>query len=152
RVGSYAEQGGPRHPGNGPRREVPRRADHRPGGDGARGEARHITLEERVALKFLLPNHASRPDASARFLREAQAAVKIKSEHVARVSDHGTLDSGAPYMVMEFLEGKDLSRMLEASGALPIAEAIDYVLQACEAIAEAHGHGIIHRDLKPANL
>jgi len=78
--------------------------------------------------------------------------VKIKGEHVARVSDVGTLDTGAPYMVMEFLEGSDLAQKLERSGPLPVSEAVDYIIQACEAIAEAHTHSIVHRDLKPANL
>jgi serine/threonine-protein kinase len=115
-------------------------------------EARHIALDERVALKFLLPDYAQHPEASARFLREARAAVKIKSEHVARVSDVGTLDSGAPYMVMEYLEGSDLSNVLVKAGTLSIPDAVDYIVQGCEAIAEAHGYGIVHRDLKPANL
>ncbi|HEY4121174.1 MAG TPA: serine/threonine-protein kinase [Byssovorax sp.] len=122
------------------------------GGMGLVVEAKHIALDERVALKFLLPDYASHPEAAARFLREARAAVKIKSEHVARVSDVGTLDNGSPYMVMEFLEGSDLSQVLEKRGVLAIPEAIDYVVQGCEAIAEAHSHGIVHRDLKPANL
>lgn len=115
-------------------------------------EARHITLDERVALKFLLPEYAKHPEASARFLREARAAVKIKSEHVARVSDVGTLDSGAPYMVMEFLDGADLAHTLQKTGVLQVEDALDYIIQACEAIAEAHTYGIVHRDLKPANL
>jgi serine/threonine-protein kinase len=115
-------------------------------------QATHVQLEERVAVKFLLDEYAKHPESSARFLREARAAVKIKSEHVARVIDVGTLESGAPYMVMEFLSGRDLSAVLEAQGALPISDAVDYILQACEAIAEAHAAGIVHRDLKPANL
>src|SRR5262249_26556681 len=92
------------------------------------------------------------PDAVARFLREARAAVRIKSEHVARVSDVGQLESGAPYMVMEYLEGGDLHRWLTQLGALPIEQAVEFVLQACEALAEAHVLGIVHRDLKPSNL
>lgn len=115
-------------------------------------EARHIALDERVALKFLLAEYAHHPEAATRFLREARAAVKIKSEHVARVSDVGTLDSGAPYMVMEYLDGSDLSQVLETRGNLPIDDAIDFLIQGCEAIAEAHSYGIVHRDLKPANL
>ena len=122
------------------------------GGMGVVVEARHIALDDRVALKFLLPEHSQNPEAAARFLREARAAVKIKSEHVARVSDVGTLDSGAPYMVMEFLEGADLSQTLERLGVLQVEDAVDYITQGCEAIAEAHQHGIVHRDLKPANL
>ncbi len=122
------------------------------GGMGVVVEARHMALDERVALKFLLPEYAKHPEAAARFLREARNAVRIKSEHVARVSDVGTLDSGAPYMVMEYLEGRDLAGVLEKSGVIAISDAVDYVIQGCEAIAEAHSHGIVHRDLKPANL
>jgi serine/threonine-protein kinase len=85
-------------------------------------------------------------------MREARAAVKIKNEHVARVSDVGQLEGGAPYIVMEYLEGLDLAGWLEKHGALPVELAVDFVLQACEAIAEAHALGIVHRDLKPANL
>jgi serine/threonine-protein kinase len=122
------------------------------GGMGMVVEARHIALDERFALKFLLPEYATHPEASTRFQREARAASKLKSEHVARVSDVSTLEGGAPYMVMEFLEGSDLSHLLEKQGPLPVADAVDYIIQGCEAIAEAHGLGIVHRDLKPANL
>jgi tRNA A-37 threonylcarbamoyl transferase component Bud32 len=122
------------------------------GGMGMVVEAHHIVLDERVALKFLLTDYALNPDASARFLREGKAAAKIKSEHVARIHDASTLDTGVPYMMMEFLEGRDLAKTLDLVGALPVSDAIDYILQACEAIAEAHSLGIIHRDLKPANL
>ena len=122
------------------------------GGMGVVVEARHIALDERVALKFLLPDFAQVPEAAQRFLREAKNAVKIKSEHVARVSDVGTLESGAPYMVMEYLEGRDLSGVLEQTGVLGVSDACDYIIQGCEAIAEAHSYGIVHRDLKPANL
>src|SRR6266852_3805455 len=79
------------------------------GGMGVVVAATHLQLDERVALKFLLPDALSNPEAVERFAREARAAVKIKSEHVARVSDVGTLEHGAPYMVMEYLEGGDLS-------------------------------------------
>lgn len=88
-----------------------------------------------------------------RFLREARAAVRIQSEHVARVLDVGELTNGSPYMVMEFLSGRDLADELDQPGeVLPVEVAIDYVLQASEAVAEAHSLGVIHRDLKPANL
>ncbi|HVU00289.1 MAG TPA: serine/threonine-protein kinase [Polyangiaceae bacterium] len=109
-------------------------------------------LERRVAIKFLLPEYAQHQEASARFLREARAAVKIQSDHVARVIDVGTLDTGSPYMVMEYLEGKDLAGVLEDRQTLPVEEAVAHVLEACDAIAEAHSVGIVHRDLKPANL
>ena len=114
--------------------------------------AQHTQLRQKVAIKFLLPEAAKRAGRSERFLREARAAVAIQSEHVARVLDVGMLDDGSPYMVMEYLTGSDLGDVLTQRGPLPIAEAVDYVLQACEAVAEAHALGIIHRDLKPANL
>jgi eukaryotic-like serine/threonine-protein kinase len=122
------------------------------GGMGVVVAAQHVQLAQRVALKFLLPEACSHGEAVARFLREARAAVQIQSEHVARVSDVGQLDNGAPYMVMEFLHGSDLGATLAARGPLPVLEAVDYVLQAMEAVAEAHSIGIVHRDLKPANL
>ncbi len=122
------------------------------GGMGVVVAAWHVELEQRVAVKFLLPQFAQDKSASERFRREARAAVKIRSEHVARVIDVGTLEDGGPYMVMEYLEGKDLQTELEQVGCFEIQEAIEFVLQACLAMAEAHAKGMIHRDLKPANL
>jgi serine/threonine-protein kinase len=120
------------------------------GGMGVVVAAMHLELHQRVAIKFLLDG--ATPEIVERFLREARAAVRLKSEHVARVTDVGKLESGAPYMVMEYLEGTDLSGLLRQNGALAIEEAVEYVLHACEAIAESHSIGIVHRDLKPANL
>jgi eukaryotic-like serine/threonine-protein kinase len=122
------------------------------GGMGVVVAAYHLMLERRVAVKFLLPDAMLNPEVVARFAREARAAVKIESEHVARVIDVGELPNGSPYMVMEYLEGSDLARVVTQRGALPVEEAVNYVLQASEALAEAHAHGIVHRDLKPANL
>lgn len=122
------------------------------GGMGIVVAAWHQELEQRVAVKFLLPEIAERSDASERFRREARAAVKIRSEHVARVLDVGTLDGVAPYMVMEYLDGHDLSEELRSRRMLPVSESVDFILQASEAVAEAHASGIVHRDLKPANL
>ncbi len=122
------------------------------GGMGVVVAAKHLSLGERVAIKFLLPQALERPDVVARFNQEARAAAKLKSDHVARVNDTGTLESGAPFMIMEYLEGQDLGAVLREQGALAIDVAVDYVLQACEALAEAHAAGIIHRDLKPGNL
>jgi serine/threonine-protein kinase len=122
------------------------------GGMGVVVSAHHIHLDEQVAIKFLLPEALGNPEAVARFAREARAAVKIKSQHVARVIDVGTLETGAPYMVMEHLQGSDLSTWLTQKGALAVEQAVEFILQAGEAVAEAHGLGIVHRDLKPANL
>jgi serine/threonine-protein kinase len=112
--------------------------------------ARHVHLDQRVAIKLLLSHYARDQATVSRFLREGQAAARIKSEHVVRVHDVGVLPEG-PYMVLELLEGMDLGDRV-AAGRLPIPIAVDYVLQAGEAIAEAHALGIIHRDLKPSNL
>jgi tRNA A-37 threonylcarbamoyl transferase component Bud32 len=122
------------------------------GGMGVVVAAMHLQLEKRVALKFVLPDHVQSPETVERFAREARAASKLQSEHVARVLDVGTLENGSPYMVMEYLEGRDLGQEVDTRGPLPFAEAAEYVLQACEAIAEAHALGIVHRDLKPQNL
>ncbi|MEO6420435.1 MAG: protein kinase [Polyangiaceae bacterium] len=112
----------------------------------------HIHLEERVAIKLLLPAIATNPEYVSRFLREGRAAIKIRSEHVGRVIDVGKPADGAPYLVMEYLQGTDLSRVIEDRGRMPIMVAVDYLLQAGEALAEAHAMGTIHRDLKPGNL
>jgi serine/threonine-protein kinase len=122
------------------------------GGMGVVVAAHHRQLEQKVAIKFLLPEMLTNPEIVARFAREARAAVRIKSEHVARVADVGTLENGAPYMVMEYLEGTDLSAFLQQHGRLAVPQSVEFMLQACEAIAEAHALGIVHRDLKPANL
>ncbi|MBX3197193.1 MAG: protein kinase [Labilithrix sp.] len=121
------------------------------GGMGYVVAARHLQLGQTVALKFMREEVVS-SDYKSRFLREARNTVRLKSKHVSRVLDVGALEGGSPYMVMEYLEGVDLSDLLQKRGPFPTAEACDYIIQACEAIAEAHGHGIVHRDLKPANL
>jgi eukaryotic-like serine/threonine-protein kinase len=122
------------------------------GGMGVVVAATHVQLNTQVALKFLLPEALRDSKVVERFVREARSAVQIQSEHVARVIDVATLPTGSPYMVMEFLEGQDLAGVLTQSGPLPVAQAVGYVLEACEAVAEAHSLGIVHRDLKPANL
>jgi eukaryotic-like serine/threonine-protein kinase len=123
-------------------------------GSGAMGvvvAAWHVELAQRVAVKFVRPEAMELRDAEERFRREARAAARIRSEHVGRVMDVG-VDGTIPYMVMEFLEGHDLADEILRRGPLPLAEAAGYVLEAIEALAEAHTTGIIHRDLKPANL
>jgi eukaryotic-like serine/threonine-protein kinase len=114
--------------------------------------ARHLELDERVAIKFIRSEMQQLPGVLSRFAREAKAAVSIKSEHVAKVFDVGTDDGIGPYIVMEYLEGRDLGAVLEFEGRLPIRRAVHYVMQACEALAVAHSAGITHRDIKPENL
>ena len=123
------------------------------GGMGFVYAARHLNLNELVAVKVLHPKVAVDEESTERFLREARACVKIKNEHVVKVLDVFTGDMlTPPYILMEFLEGAELGKVLAEHGPMPIQMAVDYLLQACEAIAEAHAYGIIHRDIKPANL
>jgi tRNA A-37 threonylcarbamoyl transferase component Bud32 len=122
------------------------------GGMGIVVAASQLSLERTVAIKLIRGERVEQSLAVERLLREAKAAASIQSEHVARVLDVGMLDSGVPFIVMEYLEGHDLDTLLRRDGPLPPSLAIDYLLQACEAIAEAHRNGIVHRDLKPANV
>lgn len=122
------------------------------GGMGVVLAARHKTLRQLVAIKVLLPDAPVATTAVARFIREGRAAAALRSEHVVRVLDVDQLEDGMPYMVMEYLDGRDLAAELRSRGALPVATAASYVIQACAALAEAHSQGIVHRDLKPANL
>jgi serine/threonine protein kinase len=122
------------------------------GGMGMVVAARHVQLGQRVALKFMLKEAMDDPSNAERFAREARAAVRLQSPHTARVLDVGKLKNGEPYMVMEYLDGKDLDEVVRAHGPMPPFMAVDYMLQACEAFAEAHSLGMIHRDIKPKNL
>jgi len=123
------------------------------GGMGIVASAWHLELRTRVALKVLLPSALVDEDAMERFAREASTVSRMRGEHVVRVMDVGKLpDGGPPYIVMEHLEGEDLQTLLERRGALEVTEAVGYLLEVCEGIAEAHALGVIHRDLKPANL
>jgi eukaryotic-like serine/threonine-protein kinase len=122
------------------------------GGMGVVVAARHIQLDAPVALKFMTDEALADHALVTRFLREARATARLRGEHVIRVSDVGELDSGAPYMVMEHLQGQDLAALLASLGPPPIASAVEYVIQACEGLDEAHRAGIVHRDIKPSNL
>ncbi len=122
------------------------------GGMGVVVQATHLDLDRAVALKFIRGEHADNPELAERFALEARAAARLKSEHACRVLDVGRLDTGTQYIVMELLEGEDLAARLARDGRLPTEQAIDWLLQASEAVAEAHSLGIVHRDLKPENL
>lgn len=112
----------------------------------------HVVLEQPIAIKVVRPEYSHHPEAVARFLNEARAIARLRGIHVARVLDTGRIENGPPYMVLEYLEGRDLRTLLESEGPLELERAVDYVLQICEAMAEAHSLGVIHRDLKPENL
>jgi serine/threonine-protein kinase len=124
----------------------------RAGGMGVVAAGRYPELDQEVAIKFMLPELAAHEVLSARFLREARLAAKVKSPHFVRVFDFGRIQSGVPYIVMEMLAGRDLRDEIAARGALPVEESVDYLLQAAVGIAEIHSYGVVHRDLKPSNL
>ena len=113
----------------------------------------HQALDAQVAVKFIHPDLVKRvPGVAARFRREASASAKIKSPHVVRSFDHGEMDDGTPFIVMELLEGESLSERLERSGKLTWTEIDLIVKQVARALRKAHKLGIVHRDLKPDNL
>jgi serine/threonine-protein kinase len=122
------------------------------GAMGAVFAARHELLGRPVALKLMSQEHADSSESITRFFNEARAAARIESEHIARILDMGLTDRGSPFIVLELLEGADLSQILESRGPLPVSEVVGWIVQALEAMAEAHSLGIVHRDLKPANL
>jgi serine/threonine-protein kinase len=127
------------------------------GGMGVVVAAMHLQLDKMVALKFMHEAASMDPEVAARFAREAKAAARLHTRHISKVLDVGNLENGAPYMVMEFLEGSDLRELMKqrkaaGKGPLPVSRAVNYIVQACLGMAEAHAHGFIHRDLKPPNL
>jgi eukaryotic-like serine/threonine-protein kinase len=123
------------------------------GGMGLVVAAEHMQLGETVALKFLTRMTEDVAEFRSRFVREARVTAKLRGEHIARTLDFGLLEDGVPFMVMEYLEGTDLHKMMRATGTgLPVEQAVDFIVQACEGLAEAHCLGVVHRDLKPSNL
>lgn len=123
-------------------------------GAGALGivyKARHVELERLVAIKVIRPDAARDAVARRHFAREARALSALHNEHIVRVHDAGTLDSGLPYLVMDLLEGSTLRGLLD-NGPLPPRLALEIALQVCSALGEAHRAGIIHRDVRPENV
>jgi serine/threonine-protein kinase len=122
------------------------------GGMGVVLRATHLELNCPVAIKLIRPEHTGNEEVIGRLLAEARIAAGLRSKHVNHVLDVGRTAHGIPYLVLEYMEGSDLRAHLQQRGRLPITEAVDCVLQTCEALAEAHAFGIVHRDLKPENL
>jgi serine/threonine protein kinase len=122
------------------------------GGMGVVLRATHLELNCPVAIKLIRPEHTGNEEVIARLLAEARIAAGLRSKHVNHVLDVGRTAHGIPYLVLEYMEGSDLRAHLQRRGRLPITEAVDCVMQSCEALAEAHAFGIVHRDLKPENL
>ncbi len=121
-------------------------------GRGAALQVVHIELGHHGVLKYLLPEASVFPEAVAHFSRGARSASRIQSEHAARITDVGRLENGSPYVVSELLRGSTLREISRVRGPLSVAEAVDAVLQAGEAVAEAHALGIVHQGLNPSNL
>ena len=124
-------------------------------GEGGMGQvyaAHHLLLDKSIAIKVLSREVSQNPEHVTRFLNEARLAAKIRSPHVCSVMDVGQLDDGRPFLVMELLEGGDLSSALRARGTFPIWDIVDIALGALEGLVHAHVRGIVHRDLKPSNL
>jgi serine/threonine-protein kinase len=122
------------------------------GGMGEVYEARHVVVGRRFAVKLLHPHLAQGSSAVARFLREARAAGSLENPHIAAVVDFATTRDGLPFLVMEYLEGRSLGRLLSSEGPLPVPRAVSLLLQICRGLEAAHRAGIVHRDLKPDNL
>jgi serine/threonine-protein kinase len=121
------------------------------GGMGVVLEAADELTGGAVAIKLLSPHLIGSVQVD-RFFREARAGAKVASQHVARVLDFGTIGGRQPFMVMECLRGRDLGERLRREKRIPLGEVADCMIQACEALAHAHGEGIVHRDIKPSNL
>jgi tRNA A-37 threonylcarbamoyl transferase component Bud32 len=122
------------------------------GGMGSVWVADHLALHTEVVVKFMSSELLDNPEAVGRFKREAAAASQVKSPHVVHTLDHGVTDKGAPYIVMEYLEGEDLARRIESRGALPPQDVLSIVVQLARALVRAHERGIVHRDIKPNNI
>lgn len=121
------------------------------GGMGQVWEAKNQLTERRVAIKFMLPELATSPDTVQRFFREAKASARIDHPSIVDVLDLGTLEDGAPFMVMEYLDGRSLEAIIDREPLQPIQIAA-VMLDVAHALAAAHAAGIVHRDLKPANI
>ncbi|HSU38920.1 MAG TPA: serine/threonine-protein kinase [Polyangiaceae bacterium] len=122
------------------------------GGMGAVYLCRHVSLGQKVAIKFIHPELSTSEEVRRRFDTEAKAAAAIKSRHAVSVIDHGVADNGQPFIVMEYLEGQSLEQALRERGRLPLDEVIEIVVQVARALEQAHAAGIVHRDLKPDNI
>jgi tRNA A-37 threonylcarbamoyl transferase component Bud32 len=122
------------------------------GGMGEIYEATHLRLAGRYAIKLLRPEIAATPDALARFQREAKVTSALRHPNIVQVVDFSTLENGAPFMVMEYLDGLELAGLIRQSGPLPIARVVSQVRQIASGLTAAHENDVVHRDLKPQNI
>ena len=122
------------------------------GGMGAVYKASQPEMNRMVGVKILHPKLANRKDLVSRFGREARAMSHLTHPNTVKVFLYGELDDGSLYIIMEFLEGKNLNQSVRAEGPFPVERALPVIIQVCHALEEAHRAGIIHRDLKPENI
>lgn len=122
------------------------------GGMGSVYKALQPAMNRLVAVKILHPKLANRKDLVSRFRREARAMSHLTHPNTVKVYLYGELDDGSLYIVMEFLEGKNLNQVVRSEGPMPIDRGLPILIQVCSALEEAHRAGIVHRDLKPENI
>ena len=122
------------------------------GGMGAVWQARHPTLERRVAIKVIRAEARNNVDAQEAFLREVRSLARLRSPQTVQVIDSGFTETGSPWMATEFLEGEDLRERIGRSGPMPVADAVFVGIEVMKSLSEAHARGIVHRDLKPGNI
>jgi serine/threonine-protein kinase len=115
-------------------------------------KARHVLLNEIRAIKFLRPELRERQECVARFHREAQVMVQLRSKHLVLLFEFGTVGQELLFLVMEYLEGETLRKRLRRTSWLPPSDAIRIVQQVALGLSEAHKHGIVHRDISPDNI
>ncbi len=121
------------------------------GGMGAVYKAEHRRMKRTVAIKMLPPAMMKNAEAAARFQREVEAAAKLRHTNIVAADDADEAN-GVHFLVMECVDGCDLSALVKKNGPLPVARAVNYVLQAARGLEFAHKKGVVHRDIKPANL
>jgi len=122
------------------------------GGMGIVYLAEHPAIGRKAAIKVLHPKLAADPEVVSRFFHEARASNAIRHPNIVEAYDYGTRPDGAPYIIMEYLEGESLSARLKRLGRLPLRAALEFGHQAAGALAAAHDKAVVHRDLKPDNL
>lgn len=124
-------------------------------GEGGMGEVYEVHNEligKRLAIKCLHPQFTRDTKAVGRFMREAQTAIKVRNEHIIEVFDVGVLPDGCPFILMEYLEGRELADVIELEGPLSVGRVVRIVQQVCDALTAVHAEHIVHRDLKPQNI
>jgi serine/threonine protein kinase len=122
------------------------------GGMGSVYKANQTAMNRLVAVKILHPKLANRRDLVSRFRREAKAMSHLTHPNTVRVLLYGELEDGSLYIVMEYLEGRNLNQTVRSEGPMPLERALPILMQVCGALEEAHRAGIVHRDLKPENI